>query len=259
MAATPTPSTGPLFFSAGAVPQGDDNPAPPPRHVYIFSGGIGAGKSELIKRLVADFHFVTGSPADIMKQSVAQAIAAEYNFTETGTPTDDGWESYFAAMQDQKTKAEFRLLLQGYGEFFSNRDMFYWANKAVEAAAVAYDNVARAGVQGGIAFDSIRRPQEIMAVKNRWPQAKHVHLSVSHERQIEYLTTILGYTEEKAEGVLAHSSEHWLDDMAGTDWDADCTIAADAGSEAVFIQYLGFINLNMTEGERTVAEAIIDA
>jgi len=236
-------------FKQDAHPQGYVPDVEPPRHVYILSGGIGAGKTAIVNRLKADFHFVSGSPADVMKESLARFIAQQYG--------DENWGRYYNDMLDQKTKAEYRLLLQGWGEFFSNRDNYYWADQCVSAAADEYENIAKAGVQSGIVFDSIRRDSEILAAKNRFPHAQHVHLVVDHDRQVDYLTRILGNTEEKAEGILAHSSEHWLDDMAGTEYDANYVIDANGNGEETWLQFMAIVILNMTGGELEVAEAIL--
>lgn len=236
-------------FKADAHPQGFVPDVDPPRHVFILSGGIGAGKTAIVNRLKTDFHFVSGSPADIMKWSLACAIAAEY--------VTDNADDYFKAMLDQETKAEFRFLLQGYGEFFSNRDKYYWADKCVDAAAEEYENIAKAGVQSGIVFDSMRRDSEILAVKKRFPNAQHVRLVIDPERQMDYLTRVLGYDEEKAAATLAHSSEHWLDDMDGTEYDANYVIDANEGDETTWVQFMGIVVLNMTGGELEVAQALV--
>jgi len=248
-------------FKQDAKPQGGWKTDPPPsRHIFILSGGIGAGKTTIINRLKTDFHFVSGSPADVMKEALAKHIALQYDGMD-GTDLQvipDSWREFYAEMLDQKTKAEYRLLLQGWGEFFSNRDEYYWADQCVAEAKAAYENVARAGVQSGIIFDSIRRPQEILAVKREFPQAVHVRLVVDHERQVDYLTRILGYDAEKAEATLAHSSEHWLDDMDGTEYDAQYVIDANADDETTWLQFMAIVVLLMSPGEKEVAEAILD-
>ncbi len=213
-----------------------------PRNVFILSGGLSAGKTVITRRLIADFHYASGSPADVMKAAAARAIAMQLN------GNDDDWEAYFFEMNNPATKEEYRPFLQGYGEWFSNRNGNYWADQCVEAAAQQYDTLAKAGLPTGIVFDSMRRPHEIIAVKNRWANAVHVHLVTTHERQMEYLTTIRGLSEALAENFLAHSSEHWLDDMEGTPYDADYFVDATGGDEKTWIQLMGIVVLEMKQG-----------
>lgn len=238
-------------FKQDAKPQGAVPEVGPPRHIYILSGGIAAGKTTVVRRLVTDFHFVTGSPADILKERAAQVLADELGEPEAA-------ESMFHEMLEQSTKAEYRDFLVAFGEFISNRDPYHWGTQAAAVAQERYENVAKAGVQGGIVFDSIRRPAEILAVKQRWDNAVHVHLSVSPERQMEYLTGIIGLTEEKAQATLDNASEHWLDDMDGTEYDAQYVIDANGGDEATWLQFMAIVVLGMSPGEKEVAEAILD-
>jgi hypothetical protein len=228
---------------------------PEPKYVFILSGGIGAGKTQIVNRLKTDFHFVSGSPADVMKESLARHIAAQFNDWET----DDGWEPFYQQMLDQKTKAEYRLLLQGYGEFFSNRDKSYWADQCVAVADEAYKTLAQAGIESGIVFDSIRRDSEVMAVKNRWPNAIHIRLLVEHDRQMDYLTEVLGYDVEKASVTLSHSSEHWLDDMDGKPWDAQYVIDTNGGDKLTWVQLMGIVTLVLSDGKVTLEEVKKDA
>ena len=251
MAATPQNSTDQALVRDMVRAADPDLSVPDPKHVFILSGGIGAGKTSVINRLKTDFHFVSGSPADVMKEALARHINEQYDGAE-------GWETYYEQMLDQKTKVEYRLLLQGFGEFFSNRDKFYWADQCVAAAEAEYRTLAAAGITSGIVFDSIRRDSEILAVKRRWPNAKHIRLNVAHERQVEYLTTILGYDEEKAEATLAHSSEHWLDDMEGTDYDADYVIDANVDDETTWLQMLGIVVLMMDKTTLELAVAVTE-
>jgi|GEM_PF-5664054 len=228
---------------------------PAPKHVFILSGGIGAGKTAIVNRLKAQFHYISGSPADVMKESLARHIAEQWN--EDGT--DDGWEVFYAEMLTQATKAKYRLLLQGFGEFFSDQDNYYWANQCVEKAATEYETLALAGVPSGIVFDSIRRDSEILAVKARWEHAVHIRLVVHPARQIEYLTTILGLSIEKAESTLAHSSEHWLDDMEGSSYDAQYVLNADQGDDTTWAQLMGVVVLLMDKTTLELAHAITEA
>lgn len=223
-----------------------------PKHVFILSGGIGAGKTKVVNRLKHDFHFVSGSPADVMKEALAKHIAEQYN-------KPDFWGGFYGEMLDQKTKAEYRLLLQGFGEFFSNRDQYYWANQCVAVADAAYTTMAAAGIPSGIVFDSIRRPEEILAVKMRWPEARHIHLVIDRVRQRVYLEDIIGYTTEKAIATLDHSSEHWLDNMDGTEYDANYMIDANGTDEQTWQQLLSVIILLMDKTTLQVAASIVDS
>lgn len=215
-------------------------PPPEPKYVFILSGGIGAGKTTIVRYLTTDFHFVSGSPADVMKEALARHIALQYN-----SDNDDGWSAFYQEMLSQDTKVEYRALLQAFGEFFSNRDKEYWADQCVAIADAEYKTMALAGLPGGIVFDSMRRDSEILAVKKRWPNAVHIHLDIRYTRQLTYLTDILGYSAEKAIATLDHSSEHWLDDMDGTPYDAQYVIDANQGSGSVKIQLMGIITLLM--------------
>ena len=223
-----------------------------PRHVFILSGGIAAGKTTIVRRLVTDFRFVTGSPADILKERAAQILAEELGEA-------DAAEAMFYEMLEQSTKAEYRDFLVAFGEFVSNRDQYHWGTQAADAAAHRYEVQARAGITGGIVFDSMRRPAEIIAVKQQWPNAVHIHLVVSRERQIDYLVNVLDYSEEKAQATLDNASEHWLDDMDGTEYDAQYVIDANADDETTWLQMMGIVVLGMTPGEAEVVKAVLDS
>lgn len=209
-----------------------------PKNVFILTGGIGAGKSKIAAHLEEFYGYVIGSPADTMKRSLAKAIATEY--ANNGGVSI--WQRFFEEMRDQKTKVEYRLLLQGYGEFFSNRNPAYWAEQCVNEAEVEFNTRAEAGVATGIVFDSIRRPSEIMAIKDNWPDAVHVHLYISPERQYNFLYHVLGYEDDKIQQTLAHSSEHWLDDMQGH---AQFMIDANEGDDVTWSQFLAMVVMRM--------------
>lgn len=185
----------------------------------ILSGGIGAGKTHISNTLKEFFGFVEASPATVMKRSLAKAIATGY-----GEP--DRWGVYLEQMMHGGMKEEYRLLLQEYGEFFSTRDRHYWAEKA---AREAFDIAAALPNCPGVVGDSIRRDTEIMALKRRSDEAFHIRLDISKTRQVMYLTNVRGMSLEKAAITLAHSSEHWLDDMKGHEYDADFHVDANQG------------------------------
>jgi hypothetical protein len=107
-------------------------------------------------------------------------------------------------------------------------------------------------------FDSIRRPAEILAVKKRWPKAIHIHLHIDRIRQRVFLEDILGYTAEKAIATLDNASEHWLDDMGGTEYDAQYVIDTNGGDEKTWIQMMGIVTLAMDGATLEVAAAIVD-
>ena len=134
MAATPQNSTDQALVRDMVRAADPDLTLADPKHVFILSGGIGAGKTTIINRLKADFHFVSGSPADVMKKALAIHISEQFNDPDP----DVDFQTYFDQMLDQSTKVEYRLLLQGFGEFFSNRDKFYWADQCVAAAEAEY-------------------------------------------------------------------------------------------------------------------------
>jgi len=215
-----------------------------PKHVFILTGGIGAGKSKIANQLAALYGYVIGSPADTMKRSLAKAIAAEYSNSVGVIHTVD-WVPFFQQMCDQRTKTEYRLLLQGYGEFFSNRDPSYWAEQCVKEAEQEFNTKAEAGVATGIVFDSIRRPTEITTIQNNWPDAVHVRLYINPERQYEFLHDVLDYSDEKIQQTLSHSSEHWLDDMHGQPYDANYVIDANHGDEMTWSQFLAVTLMRM--------------
>ncbi len=210
-----------------------------PPYVFILSGGIGAGKTRIANQLKADFHFVVGSPAAVMKETLARHLAVQAN------GDDDYWEAFYNEMLDQRTKAEYRLLLQGFGEFWSNRDNYYWADQCVAKASKEYKTLALAGIPSGIVFDSIRRDKEIFAVMKQWPKAVHIRLLIDHARQLDYLTHVLGYTLGKAVTTLEHGSEHWLDSMDGTPYDAKYVIDANGGDHMTWVQLMGIVTLEM--------------
>lgn len=241
------------------VRQMAEAPEPPvniagPKHVFILSGGIGAGKTTIVNRLKADFHFVSGSPADILKRETADILAGLLNPDFADAASDD----YFAEMLEQQTKAKYRDLLVALGEFISNADPYFWGTRAVQVAAQEYETLAAAGIPSGVVFDSMRRPAEILAVKQAWPQAKHVHLSVSPTRQMDYLTNIIGLPYDKAEATLANDSEHWLDDMDGTDYDADYVLDASQGDELTWQQMMGVVVLMMDKTTLDLAASITE-
>lgn len=191
-----------------------------------ITGGLGAGKTTLVDRL-ASYGFVVGSPATTMKRSLARALAKEWGGDEELA------SELFREMMNQTTKDKYRLILQGYGEYFSNEDGYHWINKTCSEVQQDIDkrrwNNEFQEVPG-VVFDSIRRTEEIKGIKRDFPSSIIVRLDVSQERQQDFLTKYLGRTEDAAVSILGHSSEHWLDDFSGY----DITINADHGDAVIW-------------------------
>lgn len=207
---------------------------------FIITGGLGAGKTRLTDTLVR-VGYIFGSPAQTMKLSLARALSREWS--ADGNELDPMTvETLVDEMNRQETKAAYRLLLQGYGEYFTILDNYHWIERVMQGVKSA---VLEARYMGdyvidppGTVYDSIRSPAETRGIRKVYPQAFRVHLAVSHGRQLEFLMN-LGNTEEQAEAVLAHSSEHWFDD-APKDVQPDVVLNADEGDDSVlqhFIQW----------------------
>lgn len=196
----------------------------------IITGGLGAGKTQLVDRL-ASYGFVVGSPATTMKRSLARALAKEWGGDEELA------QHLFNEMLAQRTKDKYRMLLQGYGEYFSNEDGFHWINKTCSEVEQEIDRRRWRNDfidSPGVVFDSIRRTEEIKGVLRDYPDSIIIRLDVSPTRQVDFLTKYLGKTPDDAERVLAHSSEHWLDDYAGYDF----VIDANQGDQYVWDEFL---------------------
>jgi hypothetical protein len=201
------------------------------RHI-IVTGGIGAGKSNLIQRIHGSGNYIEGSPATTMKRKLAKMIARTVN--TDGGPS--GWEHYFGAMLDRREKEKYRGILQGYGEHFSNLDNFFWVRRMMEEVQQEIDDRRWNNdfdFVSGTLYDSVRRPQEIIGVRKVFPDAIRVHLAISLKRQMDFLCGTLGYSEEKATATLGHSSEHWLDNLTG----AELVIDADRGDDYIWTQF----------------------
>lgn len=203
----------------------------------IVTGGLGAGKTNLIDRLNAKDEYIIGSPATTMKRRLAKCIARTYNTDGT----DFGWQHYFEAMLDRREKEKYRGILQGYGEYFSNLDGFFWIRRTMEEVQQDIDTARLSGREKlGTVYDSVRRPSEIIGIREVFPDAIRIHLNVSRERQLDYLLNHLGYEYEKAVATLAHSSEHWLDESDAAHDNltgAELVIDADYGDEYVWRQF----------------------
>jgi len=157
-----------------------------------------------------------------MKRSLAQCIARTVNTDGS----DYGWAHHFNAMMDRREKENYRGILQGYGEHFSNLDQFFWIRRTMSEVQQDIDKARWSNdfdFVTGTVYDSIRRPQEIIGIREAFPDAVRVHLVIDPAYQMSLLTDKLGYTEEKAIATLAHSSEHWLEE---SDAALDKTIAA---------------------------------
>jgi hypothetical protein len=176
----------------------------------IVTGGIGAGKTNLIDRITKTGNWIVGSPATTMKRKLAAMIARTIN----ADGSDHGWEHHFKAMLDRHEKERYRGILQGYGEHFSNLDNFFWVRRMMDEVQQEINDRRWSNdfdFVTGTVYDSIRRPQEIIGIREVFPDAVRIHLHIDPVYQLSLLTEKLGYTEEKALATLAHSSEHWLD------------------------------------------------
>jgi hypothetical protein len=199
------------------------------------TGGLGAGKTQLVDRL-ASYGFIVGSPATTMKRSLAKALAREWG------GDDDLAAELFAEMMNQRTKDKYRLILQGYGEYFSNEDGFHWINKVCEEVAQTIDKYRSSHSfqdPPGVVFDSIRRTEEIKGIKRDFPSSLIVRLDISEARQRDFLTNYLHRDESSVDGILAHSSEHWLDDFRKY----DITIGADEGNKYIWESLVASLKL----------------
>lgn len=208
----------------------------------IITGGIGAGKTNLINKLCETGNYIIGSPATTMKDKLAHMIARTINTDGS----DEGWVHYFNAMMDRREKEKYRGILQGYGEHFSNLDQFFWIRRTMEQVSQAVDALRWSNnfdFVNGTVYDSIRRPQEIIGIREVYPDAIRVHLVVSRERQIDYLVNHLQYEYEKAISTLGHSSEHWLDNNDAKDTQADFVIDADLGDDYVWRTFKRGLNI----------------
>lgn len=211
------------------------------KHI-IVTGGIGAGKTNLINNIASVGHWVIGSPATTMKRKLAQVIARTVNTNGS----DEGWQFYFEEMLDRHHKEKYRSILQGYGEHFSNLDPFFWIQRTMNEVQQEIDNVRWSNdfdFITGTLYDSIRRPQEIIGIRQVFPDAIHVRLEVSPERQMDFLVNHLGHSVQKAIDTLAHSSEHWLDDMKDQPYDADFTIDANRDADVIYRDVLRALEL----------------
>lgn len=209
-------------------------------HHIIVTGGLAAGKTHLVNKLISRGGlWVVGSPATTMKRSLANCVARTYNFPGI---SDHGWELYFTEMMTGN-KEEYRGLLQGYGEHFSRKDNFFWIRRVMAEVMIdiedaRYASPLRFDAAVNTTYDSIRRPHEIIGVRHVFPDAIRVHLNINPARQIDYLTHVKGQTEEEAIATLAHSSEHWLDDLVEQ---PDFLLDANYGDEFVWQQMEGIL------------------
>lgn len=211
------------------------------RH-FIITGGLGAGKTVLTNRLVKA-GFVYGSPAHTMKVSLARALSREWSW-DGDTLDPLAADVFIDEMNNQATKTRYRLLLQGYGEYFTNIDNSHWIERtmrSVEASIQAHRfNDGHIVDPPGTVYDSIRTPAEVRGVRQVYPDALRVHLDVSPTRQMEFLVQ-LGNTLEQAATILAHSSEHWFEG-APDDVQPDIILDANEGDHEVelgFVQWCG--------------------
>jgi len=191
-----------------------------------ITGGLGAGKTHLVDKL-ASYGFVVGSPATTMKRSLAAALAKEWG------GGDDLAGDLFKEMMAQTTKDKYRLILQGYGEYFSNEDGFHWINKTCNEVQQDIDHRRWTNdftEVTGVVFDSIRRTEEIKGIMRDFPSSIIVRLDVSQSRQTDFLTKYLGRSPTDAVSILGHSSEHWLDDFGAY----DIIIDADHGDNYIW-------------------------
>src|SRR3990167_2768334 len=194
---------------------------------FIITGGIGAGKTQLTNRL-AEEKYVVGSPATTMKRRLAFVIARELGGMNALA------DEIFQDLMIREHKEKYIVLLQGFGEYFSNLDSFYWIRKTMTEVVQEVQNInldSHDSVKGTV-YDSIRRPEEIQGIRNIYPEAITIELRISPERQMDYLICILGYTKSEAEKVLAHSSEHWLDN-----YKRDFVLDGNRGNDGVWYAF----------------------
>lgn len=209
------------------------------KHI-IVTGGIAAGKTNLINRIIGSGNWVVGSPATTMKRKLARMIARTVNTDGS----EYGWEHYFEEMLDRRAKEKYRGILQGYGEHFSNIDNFFWVRLMMnevqqQVADRPWRDRELQGITGTV-YDSVRRPQEIIGIRQVYPDAVRVHLAIYPERQINYLCGVLGYEESRAVATLAHSSEHWLDEADAVHDNitgAELVIDANKGDDYIWQQF----------------------
>lgn len=202
----------------------------------IVTGGLGAGKTNLVNNIAKTGNWIIGSPATTMKRMLAQVIARTWN----GGGNDNDWHMYYEEMMGRTSKEKYRGLLQGYGEFFSNQDNFFWIRKVmnevqqdVAGYAYGYNELPLAGTL----YDSIRRPSEIIGIREVYPNAILVNLHISLGRQTKFLRDVLGYDITKAHETLIHASEHWLDNPDKAILIPDIVIEADAGDDYILSQF----------------------
>lgn len=166
-----------------------------------------------------------------MKESLAKAIAEEWD--------TNNWQHFVDEMNNQTTKDRYRGLLQQFGEYFTLIDNSHWIERVMRKMQSDVQRVrfTEHCVEDppGTVYDSIRTPAEIRGVRAVYPDAKRVHLLISHARQVDFLRQ-LGRSTAQAEDVLAHTSEHWLDDCP-PDCAPDILLDAEYGDDSVYHQF----------------------
>lgn len=155
------------------------------------SGGIGAGKTQLVERLVRDHGFQAVSFSQEIRDEMALALRIGADWIEL----------------NKGDNPTLRRLMQEWGQFRVEMNLDYWISKLINRVHSLDKHAATVS----LVADSVRKPREVAAL--RALGFLHVRLHVSRDRQMDYLQRVKGFTTEKAIETLEHSSERALDEF----------------------------------------------